>query len=338
MTDRHLDLDALCRLAMGCRVCFERLPLQPAMIDLPQPRWVGPAYWRVNQRIAVVLVNPGSGEGYNEASDRKLLEILHRYKDGRVTLDDVFDHQAHDFANWGRGRFARFFIDGLGLRLDKIAFANIAWCATAGNDYPKPMLNACFERHTRRLLEVLAPDVILLSGSRTSAFQHLIETALPRARVISMLHYAHRGSDEREQQEILRVRSILGGAGAENISRSRKEETLPVAVRETETSVPTSSDLTPSQTRAIIESLVRLGFSDQAFFLIHHMAGETLKSHTTYLGRSTTNRYLPDSRNLTVAQRLAWIRVQAEGRREESRTRDFWKQLAKEARDRFPFA
>ncbi len=337
MTYPHPDLDALCRAVMGCRVCFERLPLQPAMIDLPQPRWVGAAYWSANQRVVVVLVNPGSGEGYNEAADRKLLEILHRYKGGTATLQEVFDHQAHDFANWGRGRFARSFFDGLGLRLDEIAFANIAWCATAGNQYPMPMLIDCFERHTRRLLEILDPDLIVLSGSRTRSFAEAVQQAVPDARVVSTLHYAHRGSLREEEQEINRIRKLLGETREDRISADDRHQGCGVtptpSMSRREVHMETNSNLTPRRTRATIDALSRLGLSNAEFSLIHFKPGETLKSHHTYLGK--LGAYQPGSRNVVVAQRLDWMRSQATTLT-EPRGSEFWRPLAEAATDRFP--
>ena len=61
MTDQRSNLRCPCRAAIGCRVCFERLPIQSALIDLAQPRWVGSAYRGAERRVAIVLVNPGSG-------------------------------------------------------------------------------------------------------------------------------------------------------------------------------------------------------------------------------------------------------------------------------------
>jgi hypothetical protein len=74
------------------------------------------------------------------------------------------------------------------------------------------MLARCFDLHTRRLLEILSPDVILLSGSRAGSFRPAIQAALSRATVISTPHYAHRRSRHEEQQDILRARSILSGS------------------------------------------------------------------------------------------------------------------------------
>ena len=38
--------------------------------------------------------------------------------------------------DWGRKRFLRFYTDALGLKLDDVAFLNIALCSTKGNSYP----------------------------------------------------------------------------------------------------------------------------------------------------------------------------------------------------------
>ena len=111
--------------------------------------------------------------------------------------------------NWGHGRFRTFYIEGLGLRLDEIAFANIAWCATSGNRYPQLMLTECFDRFTRRLIELLSPTHVLLSGSKTHAFTSKVRAAAPKADVIEMLHYAHREGHDKEKIELDRVRASL---------------------------------------------------------------------------------------------------------------------------------
>src|SRR5262249_38324031 len=74
--------------------------------------------------------------------------------------------------NWGirQGRFMKFYLDGLNLELDEVAFANVAWCSTAGNRYPPDMLKLCFAKHTRQLLKGLDPEVVLLSGSQVHSF------------------------------------------------------------------------------------------------------------------------------------------------------------------------
>ena len=157
----------------------------------------------------MVLLNPGSGESRNRSGDHRALELLQEFRDGKGSLEAVLDHQARDMPNWGRGRFGSFYLDGLGLDLENIAFANIAWCATMGNKYPRKMLRVCFSRHTRQLIEGLDPDVVLLSGVATHRFADDILVVAPRSKVVPILHYAHRLGKASEGRELERVRRLI---------------------------------------------------------------------------------------------------------------------------------
>jgi hypothetical protein len=126
-----------------------------------------------------------------------------------VSLEQIFSDQVADMQNWGRGRFWRYFITSIGLNIDEIAFANIAWCATAGNNYPIQMLSQCYEKFTSRLLEALSPDVILLSGSNVHSFSNRVQTILPNAKLFPILHYAHREGMQLEKREVKRIQELL---------------------------------------------------------------------------------------------------------------------------------
>ena len=177
--------------AMQCRFCFA-LKLRPAFVDLPQPRWIGPDYWITRPRVAVVMLNPGSGTFRSDGADAALRSLLHAFAGGEDRLSEILEHQRRDIPSWGRGRFARFFLEGARLRLEQLALLNLAWCATQSNEYPPEMLHACFSRHTRRLLQALAPELVILSGSATHSFAEAVRQALPNARTHCTLHYAHR--------------------------------------------------------------------------------------------------------------------------------------------------
>jgi len=155
------------------------------------------------------LLNPGSGESRNDRMDVRFNRLLEEYAAGTRPLEDVLAHEREDMPNWGRGRFLQFYSSHLGLRLDRIAFVNVAWCATKSNVYPDPMLAECFARHTLPLLRILQPDLLLLSGSKTRPFHAEIAAALPAARVEPMLHYAHREGATAEAAEMQRVKLIL---------------------------------------------------------------------------------------------------------------------------------
>ena len=128
-----------------------------------------------------------------------------------MTLRTVLEHQCDGMKLWGNspGRFTGFYLDGLGLDLDEIAFANVAWCGSAKNRYPRTMLDRCFERHTAPLLDLLQPDAILASGGPTYRFAKNAAALRPGTCVMKVLHYAHRKGRVAEQRELSRIRSEL---------------------------------------------------------------------------------------------------------------------------------
>lgn len=209
--------EALARRAVGCNACFVDGRLQRPLVDIAQPRWVGPGYWSARPKVCIVALNPGGGSDRHAAANRAFLAQLRAFRDSGQGLAAVMEHQARDMPNWGRvaGRFTRFYFEGLGLDPQDVALANIAWCATSGDKYPDWMLGNCFRQHTGPLLKHLAPDVVLLSGSKTHRYAQAVAALLPNAQVLPMLHYAHRESPARELAELQRVREVL------DASRSR---------------------------------------------------------------------------------------------------------------------
>src|SRR5215831_8436955 len=137
-------LEHLVREATNCRECFAKpeFGVHSAAVDVAQPRWIGPQYWSSKPRVAILLLNPGSGEGRSSKEpERVLTEMLRNFAKGGGTLAAIFEHERADMPNWGirQGRFMKFYLDGLNLELDEVAFANVAWCSTAGNRYPPDM-------------------------------------------------------------------------------------------------------------------------------------------------------------------------------------------------------
>lgn len=222
------EFKALCKRAVSCRACFESMPLQPAVVDLAQPRWVGPGYWTSQLRVIAVLVNPGSGK--NHSSNFRLRDLLRGFRAGEVELDAILDFQRGDMPSWGSGRFAAYFFDELALDIDRIAFANIAWCAERDDQYPSSMLASCFRRHTDDLLKLLNPHVVLLCGGAAQDFSATISRSLPNARIILAPHYAARYSSIRLKEELAAVRSALK---AFNGPHRRQAEKISSAVDKT---------------------------------------------------------------------------------------------------------
>jgi len=205
------QFESLSREATNCRFCFDRFGVRAPTVDLAQPRWVGNGYWNQPQRKMILLRNPGSGEGRTDGADKVMRERLRKFRDGEAGLSEVLDHQRDDMPLWGRGRFRRYIVDGLRLKLDDIAIANVAWCATAGNKCPTAMLNACLDRFTCRLLALLRPNIIVCCGGEVSKFKSAIASAAPGARIIRALHYAHRKGDAAQSEDLNRVRREICG-------------------------------------------------------------------------------------------------------------------------------
>jgi len=186
MIEAKPEFESRARAATGCRECFTRREVQAPYINVAQPRWVGPKYWTAPFRVAILMLNPGQSR--RDSGAKEFLRLIHEFRDGTTQLGKILEGQRESMESWGNppGRFTGFYIDGLGLDFDDIAFANIAWCATASNRYPGTMLDRCFELHTGPLLKILHPTVVLASGSKVQGFGKKIAAILPEATVIKI--------------------------------------------------------------------------------------------------------------------------------------------------------
>lgn len=180
--------------AVRCNVCFVGSGLKRPTVDKAQPRWIGPGYQKGTPRVVFMLLNPGSGNGRSDRADATFRDLLHRFSSGENLLDAIMDHQRADISNWGRGRFIKF-LNLASLDIDNIALMNVAWCATAQNNYPPLMLRTCLEKHTLCALTALEPNVIIILGIEAHRYASQIKATLPDTRVIRILHYAHRKGD-----------------------------------------------------------------------------------------------------------------------------------------------
>jgi hypothetical protein len=206
--------EQLCRKAVKCRWCFTELSLKAPTIDIAQPRWIGRTYWAARPRVLVLIVNPGSGEGRkDDPADKDARRLIRAFSKGRGTLRAITEHFKRDAKGWGGGRFKGFYSTDLGLAFEDTAFANVAWCSTCGNRHPPRMLERCFSRHTEYLLRILEPQIVLLSGGGTHRFQTRIAKLLPQAKIITMLHFAHREGGAAWDREKLRIRRQIEKTG-----------------------------------------------------------------------------------------------------------------------------
>ena len=154
-------IDGLCRSAVSCNDCFDaELSIARTLVDLAQPRWIGPRYRFSKPRVLVVLTNPGAGNARDGSANMVFRDRLLAYRQGETDLQPVFQHQRSDMPSWGD--LFPFYIDGFGLDIDETAFINIAWCASVSrslprkNAYPTQMLKRCFERFTSPVVQALA--------------------------------------------------------------------------------------------------------------------------------------------------------------------------------------
>lgn len=158
-------LEELFRAAVKCQDCFGDGRLRRSVIDLPQPRLIGSGYWSSPSKTLVLLINAGSGDGRSDGADAHHRDLISQYQSGFISIESIFAHQREDLENWKR--FVPFYAHGLGLQIDDLAIANIAWCGTANNQYPARMLKHCFARHTKPLMKLLRPDIVLLGGNKS---------------------------------------------------------------------------------------------------------------------------------------------------------------------------
>lgn len=303
----------LYRRALHCRVCFDADPeLRAPIVDLAQPRWIGPRYWDAKPRIAFVLTNPGAGGSSHEVENRMARELLVGFRDGVRTFADVLKHQGGHMPAWGKtaGKFLNFYTTGLGLALDDIAFHNIALCATEGNDYPTSMLRRCFEAHSGGILRQLNPEVVILSGVAAQAYESSVKWTCPDASVLGMLHYAHREGSDTELAEQARIRGLLEGSDESADQPCRVEGPRSRVGRRTAPGrVIKGSEggdgrdhklgesilvADPRRSIEILDELVALGFTDHAFQLLHHSRSrgwrDTIAGYRAYCGKVSSFR------------------------------------------------
>ena len=203
-------VESVFRRAIECRECFKDNSLRPALVDIAQPRFIGPGYWGASVRILLVGLNPGSGDGRTDDADLVLRDLLRAYKERQADINPIFRHQHADLRNWGR--FEAHFVQGLGIDLNRTALVNLAWCADAENAHPPAMTERCWTRHTGALLSLLDPHVILLCGRQAQRYRAQVAAVCPAARIENSLHHAHRLGHSATDKDIARLRLILQGA------------------------------------------------------------------------------------------------------------------------------
>jgi hypothetical protein len=198
MAERLKQFTTIARSAAACRECFALKEVRPTQIDVAQARWVGAHYWRASLRVLVLMCNPGEGRGY-PAEAKRDRRLLQQFRAGGP-LDSYLAHQRH--AKW-----LRFYADGLQLDADDVAFLNVAWCSTAGNQYPTSVLGRCYSHHTEAAIRILRPHVILAAGRKVQSFCSTVEQG--DWQLIPVLHHAHRKGRQAQRVNFSAVRRRL---------------------------------------------------------------------------------------------------------------------------------
>jgi Uracil DNA glycosylase superfamily len=192
------------RKAVACHACFAcpGATLQRTSVKLAQPRPIGQGYWTVGRRVVFVGLNP------SQRLDTELNDLLVAYEAGKVTREAVDQRYLRKKPGAYRQGLTRY-LCALGLKLDDVALANIAWCSTMTNKYPPDMLNRCFATHTRALLADLNPDVIILTGAATRPFIKPIKKAFSHALVVQTWHCSNREKRVDEAAKLAKIKALM---------------------------------------------------------------------------------------------------------------------------------
>ena len=169
-TDKNKDAsDSLIQIidiynsASSCSQCFETDPLlNKDKISGGQPRWVGHEYFSkssLKPKVVILLKSPGQLGKSKQFSISKYNELMTELKRPNHWQDLMAMIDA-DSVNWGR--FDSIYKINMDLDMSHTAIVNIAMCSGINNE--KKHLSRCFNEHTRPMLEILQPNILILNG------------------------------------------------------------------------------------------------------------------------------------------------------------------------------
>ena len=196
--------------AIECNACFENTELLRGKIKKAQPRWVGEDYFASQQKVCVLMINPGDvcpkAKYAQQRSSSELEGLIEGFRDGFVSWEDLMFFILMDMPNWGQGgKYMKLYFDHLKLPLKQIAFLNVMLCSAKKLDprgepknyYSQQTMRNCFDLHTCNLLEILNPDVCILSGTAVWEFarRNNLVSRFPNSKFKELGHYAARGND-----------------------------------------------------------------------------------------------------------------------------------------------
>lgn len=194
----------------SCSKCFNNQKitksgkaLSLADVRGPQPRWIGNNYFNSPQKICLMLINPGSGDKTpeNEWASLEKMHSAETDKEKEICWDELMETNKNGMSKWGA--WDDLYLQSLGLskKKDSVAFMNMMLCASKGNAYTTNSLDMCFSEQSNKLLRLLSPDVLILSGAQT------IKNALKKPESLSELR-KKRGINSRELSPLLIKQSI----------------------------------------------------------------------------------------------------------------------------------
>lgn len=218
---KTLDVIDLYRKAGSCTVCFDKnygnVPIGGCR--LPQPRWIGPQYWREFRRVVVCMINPGTSGAVEEEFET----LLKNFYAGKAEFDSLNLYFKKVMPRWGMGAYLRSIKDDLHLNLEKIALMNLALCpmshSSGKNYYPRAAIYECYKRHTREIMKALKPQIIVLCGSATHELSAIVEQDIGCKTVLAP-HYGARMDKEIKSLTYRGVRkSIHAALGGKDTSK-----------------------------------------------------------------------------------------------------------------------
>ena len=136
--------------------------------------------------------------------------VLHRYRRGEATLEEVFAQQAEDLPRWGGGRYLPFYTTRLGTRAGT---ARVRQRRLVRNTRESSIRRRCSDAaspNTRRACSACSRRMWCCSrGAASTPSRSRSTRLLPHARTIPCLHFAHRKGRAAEEGEAARIRPLL---------------------------------------------------------------------------------------------------------------------------------
>ena len=122
------------REATKCSACFENKRLKRGIISIAQPRWIGKKYFEADQKICVLMINPGNLGKKNELSklstSKEFQALIDSYTKREASWEELMDFVLMDMPNWGGGgKYMSLYFDYLKLRCEEVAFLNLMLCS-----------------------------------------------------------------------------------------------------------------------------------------------------------------------------------------------------------------